>query len=196
MYWCPPITEALRLSIHRPCLSPFDPSLHPSPVSFFFRSVSPSIAHVCLLSILLSISHPDPSVYLSPRFFLWPMSFLGTFHCLRTYRLDPSPVHPASGPLFCFVHSSPKPFCYPRKCARGVCSVCTMQEVSYLVGYLVCWCFTPSQPQRIISGLRETFIKKCIVERTSKADLGPKEQIENAESCRENLWNEIQLKGP
>ena len=52
------------------------------------------------------------------------------------------------------------------------------------------------QPQRIISGLRETFIKRCIVERTNKAEIGPEEQGEKAESCRENLWNEIQLKGP
>ena len=39
-----------------------------------------------------------------------------------------------------------------------------------LVSYLVSWCFKPSQPQRIISGLRETFIKKYIVERTNKAE--------------------------
>ena len=32
------------------------------------------------------------------------------------------------------------------------------------------WCFKPSQPQRITSGLRETFITRCIVERTNKAD--------------------------
>ena len=33
----------------------------------------------------------------------------------------------------------------------------------------------PSQPQRIISGLRETFIKRYIVERTNKADIRPEE---------------------
>ena len=63
-------------------------------------------------------------------------------------------------------------------------------------GRLVSWYFKPSQPQRIISGLRETFIKKYIAERTSKAEIRPEEQSEKAESCRENLWNEIQLKGP
>ena len=61
---------------------------------------------------------------------------------------------------------------------------------------LVIWCFKPSQPQRIISGLRETFIKRYIVERTNKAEMRPEEQNEKAESCCENLWNEIQLKGP
>ena len=61
---------------------------------------------------------------------------------------------------------------------------------------LVSWCFKPSQPQRIISGLRETFIKKYVVERTDKAEIRLEEQSEKAESCRENLWNEIQLKGP
>ena len=35
-----------------------------------------------------------------------------------------------------------------------------------------------------------------IVERTSKAEIRPEEQSEKAESCRENLWNEIQVKGP
>ena len=35
-----------------------------------------------------------------------------------------------------------------------------------------------------------------IVERTSEAQIRPEEQNEKAESCREYLWNEIQLKGP
>ena len=56
---------------------------------------------------------------------------------------------------------------------------------------LVSWCFEPSQPQRITSGLRETFIKRYIVQRTNKAEL----RTEKAKSCRENLWNEIELKG-
>ena len=34
-----------------------------------------------------------------------------------------------------------------------------------------------------------------MVERTDKAELKPEEQSEKAESCRENLWNERQLKG-
>ena len=61
---------------------------------------------------------------------------------------------------------------------------------------LVSWCFKPSQAQRIISGLKETFTKRYIVERTSKAEIRPEEQSEKVESCRESLWNEIQLKGP
>ena len=35
-----------------------------------------------------------------------------------------------------------------------------------------------------------------VVERTNTAEIGPEEQSEKAESCQENLWNEIQLKGP
>ena len=58
----------------------------------------------------------------------------------------------------------------------------------------VSWCFKPSQPQRIISGLRETFIKRYEVERTNKAEIRPEEQSRKAESW-ENSWNEIQLKG-
>ena len=61
---------------------------------------------------------------------------------------------------------------------------------------IVSWCFKPGQPQRIISGLRETFIKRYKVERTNKAEIRPEEQSEKAESYRENLWNEIHLKGP
>ena len=54
----------------------------------------------------------------------------------------------------------------------------------------------PSQPQRTIPGLRETFIKRYIVERTNKAEIRTEEQGEKAENYRENFWNEIQLKGP
>ena len=62
--------------------------------------------------------------------------------------------------------------------------------------YLVNSCFEPIQPPGIISGLKETFIKRYIVERTSKLKIELEEQSEKAESCRENFWNEIQLKGP
>ena len=58
------------------------------------------------------------------------------------------------------------------------------------------WCFEPTQPLGIISGLKETFTKRLIVERTNKAEIRPEEQCWKAESCQENLWNEIQLKGP
>ena len=65
-----------------------------------------------------------------------------------------------------------------------------------LVGWLVGWSFKPSQPQRITSGLKETFIKRYVVERTGKAEIRPEEQSEKAENYRGNLWNEIQLKEP
>ena len=61
---------------------------------------------------------------------------------------------------------------------------------------LVSCCFKPSQPLWITSGLKETFMKKDIAERTNEAEIGPEEQSWTAESCRENIWNEIQLKGP
>ena len=53
--------------------------------------------------------------------------------------------------------------------------------------YLVSWCFKPSQPQRIISGLRETFLKRYIVERTNKTEIRSEEQSTKAESC----WGEF-----
>ena len=62
--------------------------------------------------------------------------------------------------------------------------------------HLVNWCFEPSQPLGIISGRKETFIKGYIVERTNKTEIRSEEQSEKAESCQENLLNEIQLKGP
>ena len=43
---------------------------------------------------------------------------------------------------------------------------------------------------------RSTFIKSSVVERTNKAEIRREEQSETVESCRENVWNEIQLKGP
>ena len=55
---------------------------------------------------------------------------------------------------------------------------------------------SPVNHKELLSGLRETFIKRYIVERTNKTELRPKENSKKAESCRENLWNEIQLKGP
>ena len=64
------------------------------------------------------------------------------------------------------------------------------------VSQLPSWCFMPSQPQRIKSGLMDTFLERYIAERTSRAEIRPDEQSEKAESSRENLWNEIQLKGP
>ena len=62
--------------------------------------------------------------------------------------------------------------------------------------WLGCWRFKPSQPQRIISGLKETCIQRYIAEGTNKADIRLEEQREKAESCLETLWNEIQFKGP
>ena len=61
---------------------------------------------------------------------------------------------------------------------------------------LVNWCFEPSQPLGITLGLKETFIKRYIVERTSKTEIRSEEQNERLEKCQENLWNKIQLKGP
>ena len=43
----------------------------------------------------------------------------------------------------------------------------------------------------------ELFHKEIyIVKKTNKEEIRPEEQSVKTESCRENLWNEIQLKGP
>ena len=53
-----------------------------------------------------------------------------------------------------------------------------------------------SQPLWIISELKETFMKRYIVEMTNQADIRQEGQSEKTESCWENLWNELQLRGP
>ena len=58
----------------------------------------------------------------------------------------------------------------------------------WMVGWLVSWlvsAFSPVNHKGFISGLKETFIKRYIAERASKAELRPEEQSEKAESCRE-----------
>ena len=53
-----------------------------------------------------------------------------------------------------------------------------------------------TKPNRIISGLKETFKKRVIVEMNTMAEIRPntmaeirpEEQSEKTESCRENLW--------
>ena len=49
--------------------------------------------------------------------------------------------------------------------------------------------------KKLREGIKETFIPRYLVEKASKTEIRPEEQSEKAESCRENLWNEIQLKG-
>ena len=44
--------------------------------------------------------------------------------------------------------------------------------------------------------LRGTLKESYTVERTGKAEIILDEKSEKAESCRENSWNKIQLKGP
>ena len=79
-----------------------------------------------------------------------------------------------------------------RVCAsRKDCAVFVylLNGVLQLAGviFLVSWGFKTSQPQRIISGLKETFVKRHTVERTSKAEIRPEEQDKKTESCQENL---------
>ena len=80
--------------------------------------------------------------------------------------------------------------------SRAQHALMSLRTLKMFVCLSLGWCFKSCQPQRIVSGLRETFIARHIVERTSKAEIRPEEQSEKAESCRESLWNEIQLKGP
>ena len=73
----------------------------------------------------------------------------------------------------------------PRNLVPGFVEMCALERVRVFVRLFLCfqvgWCFKPSQPQRIISGLREIFVERYRVERTNKAEISPKEQSENAE---------------
>ena len=44
--------------------------------------------------------------------------------------------------------------------------------------------------------MKETFIKRYIVEGTNETEIRPEKQDQKMESCWENLWNEIQFKVP
>ena len=60
--------------------------------------------------------------------------------------------------------------------------------------YLILYFFL--SPQETIAGLGETFMKRHTAEGNNMAEIRQEEQSEKTESCRENLWNEIPLKGP
>ena len=45
-------------------------------------------------------------------------------------------------------------------------------------------------------GAEKTIIKRYIDERANKVEIRPEEQSGKTESCRENLFSEIQVKGP
>ena len=68
--------------------------------------------------------------------------------------------------------------------------ISSIQPEGYIRVSLVIWWFESSKPLRIISGLQ-----RHIVERTNEAEIRREEQSERAEICREDLGNEIQLKG-
>ena len=75
----------------------------------------------------------------------------------------------------------------------GVSNAATMAWYSlHKVSQLVIWCFEPSQPLGIISGLKETFIKRYVVERTNKAEIRPGEQGKK----KGELLGEVMEKGP
>ena len=77
-------------------------------------------------------------------------------------------------------------------CSTGAAGTTWRMQFSWLVNR----CFEPSKSLGIILGLKKTFVKRQTVERTNKAEAKLEEQSEKMESCRENLRNEIQLKGP
>ena len=77
-----------------------------------------------------------------------------------------------------------------------VCSAIANTDDDTKAAELVDWCFEPSQPLGIISGLKETSIKRYAVERSNMAEIRPEELSKKMGSCWETSWNEIQLKGP
>ena len=53
----------------------------------------------------------------------------------------------------------------------------------------------PSFVVDVVADYFKQTVQRHIVERTNKAEIRPEEQSDKAESCWENLWNEIQLRG-
>ena len=64
-----------------------------------------------------------------------------------------------------------------------------------VLGWIVDWCFEPSQPLGIISGPKKTFRKRYIVERTNKAEIRPEEQSEKRRVVRTIYGMKYSLKG-
>ena len=60
---------------------------------------------------------------------------------------------------------------------------------------IICGAPTTLADKGLMMMMKEAFIKRYIVESTNKAEIRPEEQCEKAESCQENLGNQIQLKG-
>ena len=92
------------------------------------------------------------------------------------------------------------PFSYVRHLSSASISLCLWRKAAlqnlHTQTILAYWCFEPSQPLWIISGLKETFTKRYRVRRTNKAEIRPEEQSQKTESCQENWWDKIQLKVP
>ena len=72
----------------------------------------------------------------------------------------------------------------------------TRYSTTSVLQKLVSWRFEPDQPLGMISGLKETSIKRYTAERTYETEIRPEEQSEKTASCWDNLRNETQLKGP
>ena len=93
-------------------------------------------------------------------------------------------TYKAAGPSFPFDGAMAEARCDAGDLALGEFTTTTQKQ--WTVSELVSWCFKPSQTQRIISGLKKTFIKIYIVERTSKAELRPeKTESESGEMSGE-----------
>ena len=90
------------------------------------------------------------------------------------------PVKERSGPKRCVGPDRPQPV------STSISSIPSSLDTGRSAG----------QTRRISETLSGTFIKRHIVERTSKAEIRPEELSKKAEICQENFWNEIQLKGP
>ena len=110
-----------------------------------------------------------------------------TLHPTSLRRLPPVPllssVMVAFGQLrrFCFIHqlnitSIAKVEIFFSRVELNVNSIPARNQWGCWT--LVNWCFELCQPPGIISGLRETFIKRHVVERTNKAEIRLEEQSE------------------
>ena len=146
--------------------------------SWIFYPPFPAASFSVSVFLSLSFSH-------SYRFSLSPASLSYKFHSAQLMTTNRNKTIPSKVQLAVLINV-----------LNGLFFPASSAYLSGEVSQLVRWYSEPSQPQRIISGLKHTFVKRYIVKRTNKTEIRLEKQSEKAESCREGLWNEIQLKGP
>ena len=82
-----------------------------------------------------------------------------------------------------------------REFLKKNCTFCPIKKAFSLTSGAF-WIFFFFFSKRWESTPSDFLFKKYIIEKTNEAEMISEERSEKAERSRENVWNEIQLKGP